>query len=139
MSVMPCLTPGTAVSRTKTFTHDMVAAFGALVDDHAPIHFDQTFAKEGGFSGCLVHGFLVGSMFSGMLGQQLPGPLSVINTLTLKMHKPTLVGETLEFQVKVEQFSEAVGAVVLTLSAKNSIGEIMISGKATCSFPRRAP
>ena len=139
MSVMPSLIPGAAVSRTKTFNQETVVAFGALIDDYAPIHFDETFAKEGGFSGCLVHGFLLGSVFSGMLGQQLPGPLSVINTVTLKMHKPTVVGESLEYQVRVEQFSEAVGAVVLALSAKNSIGEIMISGKATCSFPRRVP
>lgn len=139
MNVVPCLIPGTAVFRTKTFSQETVAAFGALIDDYAPIHFDETFAREGGFSGRLVHGFLLGSVFSGMLGQQLPGPLSVINTVTLKMHRPTVIGESLEYQVKVEQFSEAVGAVVLTLSAKNSNGEIMISGKATCSFPRRAP
>jgi enoyl-CoA hydratase len=134
---MPSLIPGTTVCFTKTFNREIVLAFGALVDDYAPIHFDETFAKEGGFAGCVVHGFLLGSVFSGMLGQQLPGPLSVINTVTLKMHRPTLIGESLEYQVKVDQFSEAVGAVVLSLTAKNSIGEIAISGKATCSFPKR--
>ena len=134
---MPNLIPGTAVSCTKTFNPETVSAFGALVDDHAPIHFDESFARDGGFSGCVVHGFLLGSVFSGILGQQLPGPLSVINTVTLKLHRPTLIGESLEYQVKVDQFSEAVGAVVLSLSAKNSLGEIVISGKATCSFPQR--
>ena len=132
------LAPGAVVARRVTFTEAMVAGFAALVDDSAPVHVDAAFARASGFSGRIVHGFLLGSVFSGMLGQELPGPYSVINTVNLKMRRPVAQGETVDYEVRVEQVSEAVGAVVLTLLARNAAGETVLSGKATCSFPRRS-
>lgn len=121
--------------RSVTFTAVMVEAFANLVDDHAPVHFDPSFAQERGFDNRIVHGFFAASMFSGMLGERLPGTYSVINALSLKVHRPIFVGETLIYTLSVEQISSAVNAVVLALVAVDDSGNRVLSGKATCSFP----
>ena len=118
-----------------TFTSAMVQAFANLVDDHAPVHFDPSFAQERGFDNRIVHGFFASSMFSGMLGEHLPGTYSVINALSMKVHRPIFVGDTLTYTLAVEQISSAVNAVVLALMAVDESGNRVLSGKVTCSFP----
>ena len=121
--------------RSLTFTAALVESFANLVNDHAPVHFDPSFAQERGFNDRIVHGFFVASVFSGMLGEYLPGPNSVINALSLKIHRPVFVKDTITFTITVEQISSAVNAVVLALVATDDSGNRVLSGKATCSFP----
>ncbi len=129
------LSLGAKCERRVTFSSSLIEAFSTLVDDHAPVHFDQSFAQARGFSDRIVHGFLVASMFSGMLGEQIPGPQSVINALSLKIHRPVILGDTIIYTLAVEQISSAVNAVVLSLMAVDGSGNCVLSGKATCSFP----
>jgi len=125
---------GQSARREFTFSKDVVTRFGDLVDDHAPVHFDAGFAESQGFDGTIVHGYLLASLFSGLLGERLPGPNTVINALSLKYHQPVPVGETVTFEATVDQISPAVGAVLLKLTAAKSDGEIAVSGRTTCSF-----
>lgn len=127
-----------SVELTFTFTEEAVARFAELVGDFAPVHVDAEFAQAQGFPGRLVHGLFVGAIFSGILGQQLPGPRSVINSLSLKMHAPVTIGETLSYQVSVKQVSEAAHAVILEMAASNGSGVTVCRGQSTCSFPAPA-
>jgi 3-hydroxybutyryl-CoA dehydratase len=126
---------GQVAERQMLFTEEAVATFAGLVDDHAPVHFDKEFAVAQGFEGCIAHGFLTSAAFSGLLGEQLPGPKSIINSVNLKMHKPISIGDMVTYRVTIDQVSEAVGAVVLSLSAVKQTGEQAVTGKAMCSFP----
>jgi len=128
---------GAAERREFEFSEQVVTAFGDLIDDHAPVHFDPQFAEAQGFGGTIVHGYLLASVFSGILGQRLPGPNTVINSLSLKYHHAVPVGETVTFEAAVEQVSLAVGAVVLRLTATRLDGSIAVSGRTTCSFRTR--
>jgi 3-hydroxybutyryl-CoA dehydratase len=130
------LAPGQIAERDYAFTSERVGAFADMVNDHAPVHVDADFAKARGFPGRIVHGFLLSAPFSGLLGEELPGPASVINQTTVKLHHPVAVGETLRFQVSVTQVTPAVRAAVLKLTALGSDGKVMLSGSAVCSFPR---
>lgn len=134
---MEQLIAGQEATREFVFTDDAVGEFAELVDDHAPVHFNEGFAQSGGFATRIVHGFFVSSIFSGLLGEQLPGPDSVINTVSLKMRSPVLVGERVIYRAAVKQVAASVGAVVLTLSATKVDGTVVLSGSTTCSFPKR--
>ena len=119
------------------FTQEKVAIFSELVQDFAPVHCQEDFAKEQGFSKRIVHGFFVSSIFSGMLGTQIPGPKTVINTCNFKMHNPVLIGDQVDYEIKVASTSNAVKVIVLELKATNQKGEIILSGKSMCSFPSK--
>ena len=131
------LSVGLASERSYLFSEQRVEAFSKLVDDKAPVHVDVDFAKSQGFEGKIVHGLFVQAIISGMLGNEIPGPKSVINNLSMKMHNPVLVGQTVNYRVEITALTPAVAAV--TLSFTGVVGEtIVISGKALCSFPKAA-
>ncbi len=127
---------GQVAEREYVFTSERVGAFADMANDHAPVHFDAEFAKGRGFEGRIVHGFFLAAPFSGILGEQLPGPMSVINQVSIKVHHPVAVGNALRFQVAVAQVTPAVRAVSLKLVARDKDDRTMLSGSAICSFPR---
>lgn len=132
------LAVGMCCRRTFRFTEERVAEFAALVNDAAPVHTDAAFAKARGFETRIVHGLFVQSILSGMLGNELPGAGSVINSLTMNMHLPVAVGTEVEYLVEITALTAAVSAVSLKYSGTTA-GQLVISGKAICSFPASRP
>ena len=130
------LSVGDSAAKKVTISAEMIASFGDLVDDHAPVHVDQEFAIGQGFSGTIAHGFLVSSLISGLLGEKLPGPSSVINESRLKFHKPVICGDTILCEVIIDRIVSSVGAIVLKVSVSNVENNIVyVSGSVTCSIP----
>jgi 3-hydroxybutyryl-CoA dehydratase len=128
------LTVGLTATRTYRFTEDRVAAFAALVEDDAPVHRDADFARSRGFEDRIVHGLFVQAVISGMLGTEVPGGNSVINSLTMKMHNPVTVGQAVAYRVEITALTPSVSAV--SLSFAGTVDEkTIVSGKALCSFP----
>ena len=116
------------------FTKEAVKLFSQLVDDKAPIHVDQNFATSKGLKGNIVHGFFISSIFSGILGQNLPGSNAVINLFNIKFHKKVYFNEQIIFIVKVLAVTKSVKAVSLSLEAKNLNEEKVVTGDTICSF-----
>ena len=128
------LSVGMSCEREYYFTEERVKQFALLVDDNAPVHVDSDFASRQGYAGRIVHGLFVQSIISGMLGNDLPGPKSVINTINMKMHNPVLLGQTVDYKLEISAITKAVAAVLLSFSGTTD-GSLVISGKSLCSFP----
>jgi 3-hydroxybutyryl-CoA dehydratase len=125
---------GMLVRRSYRFDEERVTSFACLVGDFAPVHVDEVFAVKQGFGGRIVHGLFVQSIISGLLGNEIPGSRSVINSLSMKMHHPVLISETVDYEVKITAITPSVSAVSLSFSG--CVGDKMaISGKAICSYP----
>lgn len=122
---------GARVEQTITFTVADVEAFARLSGDRAAVHFDEAFAISRGVSGCIVHGLLIGSRFSRLMGMFLPGERSLIQSVSLQYKRPVPVGATVTFAIEVERIIEAVGAIVLKLSATVA-GTVCAEGRAQC-------
>ncbi len=129
---------GASFSDTHTFTDESVEAFGALIGDAAPIHWNDEFAIRKSFKGRIVYGFLIASPFSRILGMTLPGPHTVIHSVSYKIHRPVYIGQKIIYTVKVSKKVPSVAVVVLELSATNELGDIVLSGSAQCGFPRES-
>ena len=113
-----------------------IKLFSELVDDYAPIHFDEEFAKVKGFEGSVAHGLLTSSFISGVLGNKLPGPNSVINEINVKYHLPVYPEQKITVVIQVQRVIESVNAVYLDIKIKEEkTSSIVISGRAICSFP----
>ena len=76
---------------TKRFGATEVAAFAALSEDFNPLHLDPAFAATTAFERPIVHGMLLASLFSGLLGQQLPGKGSIYLGQNLSFKLPVFV------------------------------------------------
>ena len=110
--------------------------FAALTADRAPIHFDPSFARERGYAGPIVFGFLVVARFSGLLGMRLPGPHSVIHGVKFDLVRPVYLDQRICYRVQVKRLSPATGTVQLALSAEQDDGERVLRGSAQCGFAR---
>lgn len=126
---------GMVVELRRTFSSEDLSTFAQLAPDGAPLHRDANFAKERGYPDVVVFGFLVATPFSGILGDQLPGPLTVLHTMKFGMSAPVYVDEVIKYRAEVKQVSRATGAVVMELVASRAgSGEVVLRGQAQCGF-----
>ena len=129
------LVPGMSVEAFRVFSEGDLAAFRALAPDAAPLHADPEFARRQGYSDVVVFGLLVAAPFSGLLGNRLPGPLTVLHWVRVGMAAPVYVGDEIAYRVEVKQVSSSTGAIVLELTATRvASGEVVLRGQAQCGF-----
>lgn len=79
----------------KTITVEMMDAFFDISDDSNPLHCDDCFAKEKGFSGRVVYGMLTSSLYSTLVGVYLPGKHCLLRSVFTKLLSPVYIGDVL--------------------------------------------
>jgi enoyl-CoA hydratase len=122
---------GDKASRTKVFTAEDVKLFADVSLDHNPIHLDAEYAKQTIFKKPVVHGMLVASMFSGILGMDLPGEGTIAMNLSVAFKRPVFVGDEVTATVEVAAVREDKPIVTMKVYATNASGEIVIEGEGT--------
>ena len=91
----------------------MSDAFADFSGDNAPLHTDEGFAREHGFEGRLVHGALLVSLLSRVVGTRFPGPESLWLNCDISFRNACYAPSTLRFHGVVTQQSEATRSVIL--------------------------
>ncbi|KAG2392869.1 hypothetical protein C9374_009446 [Naegleria lovaniensis] len=87
---------------SKKYTHEHVKKFAELSEDYNPIHLNAEFASKTRFKKPIVHGQLLTSLISGLLGAHLPGDGTIYMEQTYKYKLPLLVGERVKARVEIE-------------------------------------
>ncbi|MCK7485107.1 MAG: MaoC family dehydratase [Bacillus subtilis] len=90
------------------------------------------------FRSRIVHGFLVGSLFSAILGTTLPGLGTIYTGQTLKFTKPVYFNDTITASVSVKDIIVEKNRVVFDCVAVNQRGETVILGEATVMPPKQS-
>ncbi|NLC42224.1 MAG: MaoC family dehydratase [Erysipelothrix sp.] len=126
---------GDQASTTRTFTEQEVVDFAKLSGDNNPLHLNEDFAQRTSFKHRIVHGHLVSSMYSDILGSQLPG----LGTIYLKQRvtytKPVFLGDTITSSVVVLEKDLEKNRVKLETRSINQNGELVIIGEAVVLPP----
>ncbi|CCW64551.1 unnamed protein product [Phytomonas sp. EM1] len=100
---------GSKATKKFIIRSEDVIAFGNLIEDHNPIHSDSDAAKAAGFSGTICHGMFAGSLFSGLMATEIPGPNTVYLSQNLNFTAPIFVGDEVEVSVEVTRFRRSKG------------------------------
>jgi 3-hydroxybutyryl-CoA dehydratase len=106
------LQPGMSETFTKQVTEEDVALFGRVSGDMNPVHFDEEFAKKTIFRGRIVHGALVLSFLSTILGVKMPGPGTVVLNLAISFKAPVRIGETITAVCTVKEVRSRMQVVI---------------------------
>src|SRR6185437_455287 len=77
----------------RQITKQDVERFAALSGDFNPLHLDPTYAASTEFGGCIVHGMLLASLFSHLVGMHIPGKYALYLGQDLSFRKAVMVGE----------------------------------------------
>lgn len=128
---------GDQASTKKSFSEKDVLAFAEVSTDFNPAHVDREYPKTTMFKKQIVHGMLVGSLFSAIFGVQLPGLGSIYTKQSLKFIRPVYFGDDIEATVTVKEINLEKGRVVFDCVAKNQDDQTVIVGEAEIMPPRR--
>lgn len=120
---------GDSVSFTKVWTKEDVSTFSMLCGDTNPLHLNEDYAMTTDFKKPIVHGMLVSSSFSTLVGMYLPGKYCLYLKQDILFKKPVYINDILVIEGSV------VGKIqsVKTLEIKTRIfcnNEVVIDGVA---------
>ena len=128
---------GDKAETSKIFNETDVLDFARISTDHNPAHVDANYAKKTIFKKQIVHGMLVGSLFSSIFGVQLPGLGSIYTKQALKFTKPVYFGDEITAIVTVKELNIERNRVTFDCVAMNQNGEVVIVGEAEIMPPRK--
>jgi enoyl-CoA hydratase len=126
---------GQKASVTKIFSEEEVFKFADLSLDKNPLHLDNNFGHASIFGQRVVHGILVASLFSGLIGMKLPGPGSIYLGQNLVFKAPVTIDEAVTATVEIIKIREDKPIVTLRTVCINSAGTTVIEGEAVVKYP----
>ena len=129
---------GTQATLSRRISEGDIHLFAAVSGDHNPIHLNAEYAEKSLFGKRIAHGFLIGSLISAVLGNELPGPGSIYLGQTLKFLAPIHINDTVTVLVKVVGLREEKRIVTLHTECTNQHGTLVLSGEATVKYMREA-
>lgn len=121
---------GDNASFERTFSEEDVNDFARLSGDVNPLHTDEAYARTTVFKKRVVHGMLVGSLCSFLVGMHLPGKKCLYLSQTLRFKKPVFIGDTVT--VKGTVTAKSVSTRILEIAVSVMRGDVQVmDGTAT--------
>lgn len=127
---------GDVRSYEKIITTDDVLKFGQITGDMNKAHFDHEYCKTTIFKKPIVHGMLVGSLFSTIFGTDYPGFGTIYLGQTLKFLKPVYPDSKIVVKATVKEIILEKNRVIFTTEIFNDQNELCLTGEATL-MPRK--
>jgi len=121
---------GNRASLSKVFTEEDVIQFANISTDTNPIHLDKNFAAGSVFGQRVVHGMLIASLFSALVGVKLPGEGTIYLGQSLNFKAPVFIGEEVTASVEIVKIREDKPIVTLRTLCINSEGQTVVDGEA---------
>ena len=130
------LNVGDFVESIKRIEDKDVEMFSEVSGDKNPVHLDEEYASTTRFKHRIAHGHLVSSLFSALLGTELPGEGSIYLAQDIRYLKPVYLNDEIRAVVKVVECDTTRNRVKLETNAYNQNNEMVISGMAEIMPPR---
>lgn len=120
---------GDSASFSRVFTEKDVEDFAKLSGDMNPLHTDENYASKTKFKKKLVHGMLVGSLCSALVGMHIPGKRCLYLSQTLYFKNPVYINDKVTVYGVVKSKSVSTGILEISISIKKG-DEIAVEGEA---------
>lgn len=121
---------GQTFELVRSFSAQDVLAFAALSGDYSPLHVDREYAAGTEFGAQVVHGVLLASLFSQLVGMRVPGKHALYLGQDLTFRRPVLIGETVRAVAKVVGKSDATRILVLNTEIRSADDKVIVMGTA---------
>lgn len=128
---------GDFAEMTRTFTRYDLLSFCFVTGDYNPVHWNEAFARQTPFRGMIAHGMFVGSLFSALFGDELPGEGAIYMSQRLDFKAPVRVGDTVVSRVELVELLPKNGARFTCVAR---VGDtVVIEGEAHLKLPKIVP
>src|SRR5271165_5963713 len=126
------LAVGNSASTTRIVTPDDLYVFARVSGNLNPANLPGT-ARDDDDMAATAPSMWIGSLFSAVLGNLLPGPGTLYEAQTLRFHARAHVGDLLAITVRVAEL-RAPGTVVLETKVERE-GELIADGESLPPMP----
>lgn len=115
----------------RAFSDADVRAFADLSGDRNELHLDEAAAARSRFGQRIVHGMLTASLFTRLIGMELPGRGTIYMQQSLRFTAPVFLGEEVEAIVEVASIDRERRRMTLaTTIHKTADGTKVLTGEA---------
>ncbi len=121
---------GQSFELLRTFSAQDVHAFATLSGDYSPLHVDAAYAAGTEFGAPVVHGILLASMFSQLVGMRVPGKHALYLGQDLSFRRPVRIDEPVRAVIKVVGKSDATRTLVLNTEIRSVDDKVLVMGTA---------
>lgn len=115
-------------------TEEMGMQFAKISQDYNPIHLDDEAALKSRFGRKIVHGMLIGSYFSGIIGNKFPGAGSVYISQDIFFKRPIYYNTEITIKVEVIDINQEKEHVSLRTQCCDLDNNIVVDGNAKILF-----
>jgi 3-hydroxybutyryl-CoA dehydratase len=115
---------------TKETTSTDLKKFIKLSGDNSLIHSNYNFAKKNGFKDKVFHGAYIASLFSRLIGTQLPGKYGLLLFIEMKFSKPLYKNQRVFVSGKIIKKHNNLRCIDIVLNAKSE-NSLIAHGSAT--------
>ena len=122
--------PGDTWITRRTFSEEETMAFGDLIRDYNPVHYDDRFAAVKGFTDRILHGLLTASMICEPGGQS--GWLAT--SMRFDFLKPVYFGDTIECRLTIVDIDER-GSATAKATYTNQHGDVVLEAELAGRLP----
>lgn len=110
---------GMVRQRDYAITAKVYEGFMSAFDDRSPVHVDETFARNKGFEGRVMHGGILNGFVSHFVGMFFPGADSLLLSTDLRFSKPSYANDILQLETRVTHKLESEKVIVLDIKFTN--------------------
>lgn len=126
---------GDSYEMKKFVSEEDVLLFAKLSGDFNPIHIDEEKAKNSIFKTRIVHGLLLASYISTILGMYMPGQGTIYKQQDLQFLKPVKINTEIRVLVKVSEIiNQEKNIYKLETSVINELDEVAVLGYAVIKY-----
>ena len=115
---------------SKKITESLIEEFANFSGDLNPLHMDHEYAKSTTFGKRIVHGMLLSSLFSQLIGMKLPGKNALYFSQTLNFRSPCYVDDEVQIKGEIIEKSNSTKIITIATSIFNYSGVCLIDGIA---------
>ena len=115
---------------------DLIAKFAEVSGDFNPLHMDEAFASKTPFRGKIAHGALVASFVSCVLGNELPGPGAIFQSMQIRFQRPVRPGDTVITRAEVQEIDIRSRLVKMACECRVE-GELVMQADAEVMVRKR--
>jgi acyl dehydratase len=115
---------------TTIISESMMDKFAEISGDYNPLHTDYEYAKAAKFQNRVVHGMLLSSLFSRLVGMHIPGKNALYFSQSLKFVNPCFPNENVTVEGYVINKSTATRLITIRTTVTDSNNKLLIEGEA---------
>ena len=111
-----------------TITESLVNDFAKLSGDYNPLHMNDEYSKSTKFHSRVVHGMLLASFLSRMVGMYLPGKHALYFSQNIEFRNPCFIDDIVTVSSKVIDKSESTKILKIESEITNQEKKLLLYG-----------